>query len=64
MYSATSELTKAVCGKMGFIFDIHFVEAMQRNGKVYVRGTLGKPDEFYVLRCACQSHGYIYKGKN
>lgn len=61
MYSTTSELTKKVCNEIGFIFDIHFVKTMKRNGKVYVKGTCGKPNEFLALKKACREKGYIYK---
>jgi hypothetical protein len=62
MYSTTSILTKNVCKNLGFIFEIQFVQTMSRNGKVYVKGTCGKPDEFRALRMACKDNGYIYKG--
>jgi len=62
MYSTTSKLTEKVCNKIGFIFDIQFVETMQRNNKIYVRGTCGKASEFNALRLACRNNGYIYKG--
>ena len=62
MYSSTSELAKQVCKTIGFSFNVHFVEAMQRNGKIYVRGTAGKPEEFRALKSACEKHGYIYTG--
>lgn len=64
MYSTDNEVAKEVCRTLGFIFQARFVEAARRGGKTYVRGTLGKPDEFRALRAACREHGYIYTGLN
>ena len=63
MYSTTNETAKAVCNKIGFIFPIRFVAAMQRSGKIYVKGTCGKLHEFSQLKKACKENGYIYTGK-
>ena len=63
MYSTTSKTTEEVCKKTGFIFNMHFVETMQRGNKIYVRGTAGKKEEFRALKTACEQMGYIYKGK-
>ena len=63
MYSTTSETTKAVCEKIGADFGIAFVKTMERDGKVYVSGTLGKPDEWQWLKSQCEENGYIYKGR-
>ena len=63
MYSTTSATTKAVCEKIEFVFSIQFVSTMQRNGKIYVKGTCGKPSEFSALKKACEESGYIYTGK-
>ena len=62
MYSTTSKTTKTICEKIQFIVSIEFVETMQRNGKIYVRGTAGKPEEFAALKKACKENGYIYTG--
>jgi hypothetical protein len=62
MYSTTSDLAREVCGNIGAIFDIQFVEVMRRGNKVYVRGTCGKPDEFRWLKNQCREHGYHYTG--
>ena len=63
MYSSTSDLTKEVCINIGFIFDVHFIQTMRRNGKIYVKGTCGKPAEFSLLKSLCNKFGYIYKGE-
>ena len=60
MYSSTSNLTRKICTELGFIFEINFVETMQRASRVYVRGTCGKPDEFRALKYAAENAGYIY----
>lgn len=62
-YDTNSELTKDVCEKIGFDFHVRFVEAMERNGKIYVRGTAGKLNEFQDLKKQCKNFGYIYAGK-
>lgn len=62
-YSTTSELTRQVCETIGADFDIKFVKTMQRKGKIYVSGTLGKPDEWRWLHSKCIEHGYIYTGR-
>lgn len=49
-YSTKSELTREVCRKLGYIFYYGFIETMKRNNKVYVRVTVGKPDEYRILR--------------
>lgn len=49
-YSTKSELTREVCRKLGYFCGYGFIETMKRNNKIYVRATLGKPDEFRVLR--------------
>ena len=64
MYSTKSETTKQVCEQIGFTFDINFVATMKRGGKIYVKGTCGKPEEFSALREACEKNGYIYAGNN
>ena len=61
MYSTNSETTKEVCKKIGFDFNINFVKTLKRNGKIFVKGTAGKPHEFALLRRACKKHNYIYK---
>lgn len=63
LYSTSNELTKNVCEKIGFNFHIQFVESMTRNGKIYVRGTAGKPNEFQELKRQCKKFGYVYTGK-
>jgi hypothetical protein len=62
MYSATSKATEKFCEKTGINFQIQFVETMQRNGKLYVRGTAGKPDEFALLKSKVRELGAIYTG--
>lgn len=62
MYSTTSNLTKEVCKNTGFIFEYRFVEAFRRGGKVYVRGTAGKREEFHHLKYECEKNGYVYTG--
>lgn len=62
MYSATSETTRDVCTQIGFLASVGFVETMKMNGKIYVRGTCGKPHEFRALQDACERYGFIYKG--
>lgn len=61
MYSTTSETTRAVCEKLGFHFSSRFVATMRRGGKIYVRGTCGKPIEFSALKRACEANGLIYR---
>ena len=61
-FSATSQLAKRVCEVTGFNFDVQFVEAVERNECIYVRGTIGKQSEYDALRSACEKHGYIYTG--
>ena len=61
MYSTKTKLTKEVCEKMGFIFDIGFVKTMKRTDKIYVSFTIGKPHEIASLKKACNDHGYIWK---
>ena len=63
-YSTTSPLTRTVCQKIGFIFDIHFVKTAQHGEKIYVAGTVGKPHEFEALHRACAEHGYIYRAQH
>lgn len=63
MYSTNNETTRNVCETIDAIFEINFVETMRRNGKIYVRGTAGKPDEHAWLRAQCEKHGYVYSGK-
>lgn len=62
MYRHDSELAKKVCKKVGFRFEIHPLKVMERNGKIYVKGTALKPDEAQDLDFECQQNGYIYKG--
>jgi len=62
MYSTKSQITKEVCKVIGANFNISFVETMKRNGKIYVKGTLGKPDEFRWLKNQCNKYSYIYTG--
>jgi hypothetical protein len=62
MYSTESDTTKDVCKKIGFLFDVYFVETMKRNNKVYVRGTAGKRGEFQALKNAVIKAGMIYTG--
>jgi hypothetical protein len=63
MYSTTSQTTKAVCEKIKFDYTIKFVATVQRKGKIYVKGTCGKQNEFALLKKACEEIGYIYTGK-
>ena len=63
MYSTRSKTTKEVCEKIGFDFEVSFVDTMKRNGKVFVRGTMGKPQEYRELQYQCEKHGYIYTGR-
>lgn len=62
MYSTTSTTALEICKAIGAKPDIHFVEAMRRGGRIYVRPTAAKPDEARWLRARCQEHGYIYAG--
>lgn len=62
MYQHNSELAEKVCEKVGFRFDIHPLKTMQRNGKIYVKGTALKPDEALDLESECRANGYIYRG--
>lgn len=63
MYSTKSATTKLFCEEKGFIYAARFVETLKRNGKTYIRGTAGKPDEFAALKKACDGSKYIYKSK-
>lgn len=63
MYSTTSELTKQVCKTIGAEFGVQFVKTMARGGKVYVSGTLGKPEEWAWLEAKCREAGYVYRGR-
>ena len=62
MYNAKSQLTKRICEELGFKYEVEFVETMVRKGKVYVRGTAGKPNEFQSLKTKSASAGYYYVG--
>lgn len=63
MYSTTSDAARKVCEAIGFNPAVEFVSVMERGGRVYVRGTAGKPEEFRLLRARCAEHGYTYTGK-
>ena len=62
MYKHDSELAKDVCRKVGFRFEIHPLEAMKRNEKIYVRGTALKPEEARSLKMKCNENGFVYRG--
>jgi hypothetical protein len=63
-YSSTSNTTKAVCEKLNFNFKMHFVETLVRaDGKILVRGTCGKFNEFSDLVKGCVESGWLYTGK-
>jgi hypothetical protein len=63
-WSTTNSLSREVCAEIGFIHNTQFVEVTQNDGLVYVRGTLGKPDEFRALEVACRERGFVYLPKN
>jgi hypothetical protein len=62
-YSTKSKVTREVCERLGYTFEIRWVKAMRRNGKTYVSGTAGKPEEWRKLWQDCERVGYIYKGR-
>lgn len=62
-YSAENKLAADVCKKLGIIYEIRFVEAGRQKGKIFVRGTAGKPDEFALLAYRAGLAGYVYTGK-
>lgn len=62
MYRHNSRLAKDVCEKVGFRFEISPLEAMERAGKIFVKGTALKPDEARALQAGCERNGYTYKG--
>ena len=61
-YSTTSIHTREFCEKHGFDQGIQFVETLSRNGRLYVRGTFGKPEEFRLLRNCCDGVSEVYTG--
>jgi hypothetical protein len=61
-YSTTSKTTENFCTEKGFLFHIKFVKTMERNGKIYVSATGGRPIEWQKLEAACDGRKYIYKG--
>ncbi|MEY2669769.1 MAG: hypothetical protein RLZZ577_85 [Bacteroidota bacterium] len=63
MYSTKSKLTQAVCEKLGFKFESGFIQTMKRKDRIYVKGTLGKPEEFQALLRKVKANGYIYAGR-
>ena len=62
MYSVKSELTKEVCDDIGWDPRINALETMEREGKIYVRGTLLHPAEALELKEYCHRRGYKYTG--
>jgi len=63
-YSTDSQFARNVARELGFNPDVRFVMVGRRKGKVFVRGTAGKPEEFQALRVAARKAGYGYKGRN
>ena len=61
MYHSDSKLAEKVCDTIGIMFCTRAIECMQR-GKIYVRGTLLKPDETRFIEQGCREHGYKYMG--
>jgi hypothetical protein len=63
-FSTTSDLTKSVCERIGFRFDINFVQTRETENAVIVAGTFGKPEEFRSLKDAVLGlgQGYGYEG--
>lgn len=61
-YSCTSALTERICEEIGWIFEMHAIETLSRKGKIYVQGTLLKPQEARELESFCANHGYVYLG--
>jgi hypothetical protein len=56
MYSTNTSTTKQVCAIIGADFSVKFIETMKRGDKIYVRGTLGKPEEYNWLWQKCLQH--------
>ena len=69
MYSTTSQLTERFCNEIGFLFSVRFVKTLKRNGKIFVSGTLGKPNEWQSLKRHVSRLGtfegceLVYKGR-
>ena len=58
MYSTKSDTTKEVCEKLGFNFEVGFVETMKQGNDIYVGFTLGKPNEIRALANAALNAGF------
>jgi hypothetical protein len=63
-FSTTSDVTRSVCERIGFIFETGFVQTREQNGVVIVAGTFGKPEEFRSLsdKVLGLGKGFAYEG--
>lgn len=62
MYKSTGQTYSETCKALGINADIRAIQVMMRNNKIYVRGTLLKPDEAHQIAFNCNRLGFHYKG--
>ncbi len=59
-YSTESELTRRVCNALGIDFNLGFVQTLEKNNKIFVKGTVGTHRHFEQLKNKCEELGFIY----